>query len=365
MKHTSLTLIICLFMLLCGIANAQDVSQSTLNEQQKKAEARKNRLDTLKAQETKVGSDLRSVEERIRQLQDSVRIKEAELLAMKEDVERLRSEHATLQSRSEALGKDLAVLLKGIWPIHMRRIQTRFAGLDSWESADRRFLWLTSVYKAVLGKLREAGQAALERATNLRLQSELAVRSESQLKTINKDKDELLRRRLALRSDLAKVRGEKAGIEEELRSILSTIKDLNYQLQSQKTKKFPNLKKLMPWPVQGKVVTTFAPEADPPRRGIGIATSNETPVRAVFWGKVVHNDILRGFGRVVIIYHGLDYYTLYAFLAQSEVNVGQEVEKDEPIGTTGFYPGAKGSGLYFELRFGQKPINPILWLFPK
>jgi septal ring factor EnvC (AmiA/AmiB activator) len=40
------------------------------------------------------------------------------------------------------------------------------------------------------------------------------------------------------------------------------------------------------------------------------------------------------------------------------------VEKDEPIGHAGYYPEAHGNGLYFELRFRQKPINPQLWLMP-
>jgi len=87
-------------------------------------------------------------------------------------------------------------------------------------------------------------------------------------------------------------------------------------------------------------------------------------VRSVFWGKVVHNDVLRGLGKVVILFHGGDYYTLYAYLSDTSVQTGQDVEKDEVIGHVGYYPEAHGNGLYFELRFHQKPINPLLWLMP-
>jgi murein DD-endopeptidase MepM/ murein hydrolase activator NlpD len=38
------------------------------------------------------------------------------------------------------------------------------------------------------------------------------------------------------------------------------------------------------------------------------------------------------------------------------------VENGESLGQAGFYPLAKGAGLYFELRFGQKAINPEQWL---
>jgi septal ring factor EnvC (AmiA/AmiB activator) len=118
----------------------------------------------------------------------------------------------------------------------------------------------------------------------------------------------------------------------------------------------------LPWPGHGKVVASFNPGAAPPVRGIGIEVDRKQPVQAVSWGKVVHNDQLRGFGRVVILYHGDDYYTLYAFLANSPLRMGQKVEKGETIGTTGFYPPANGPGLYFELRFGQKAVNPMDWL---
>ena len=34
----------------------------------------------------------------------------------------------------------------------------------------------------------------------------------------------------------------------------------------------------------------------------------------------------------------------------------------EKLGVSGFYPKANGNGLYFELRFHQKAINPLKWL---
>jgi septal ring factor EnvC (AmiA/AmiB activator) len=71
--------------------------------------------------------------------------------------------------------------------------------------------------------------------------------------------------------------------------------------------------------------------------------------------------MLRGFGQVVILYHGQQYYTLYAYLAGSSVKVGQDVEKGETIGKAGFYPKAQTSGLYFELRYGKKTLDPESW----
>jgi len=109
-------------------------------------------------------------------------------------------------------------------------------------------------------------------------------------------------------------------------------------------------------------VRRYAPDAKPPVRGLGLSVGQGDPVRAVAYGRVVHNDTMRGFGRVVILMHGQAYYTLYAFLADSPLRLGQEVGGGQQVGTAGFYPDANGPGVYFELRFHQKAINPDAWL---
>ncbi len=137
---------------------------------------------------------------------------------------------------------------------------------------------------------------------------------------------------------------------------------LKYKLKALTARKFSDFKGSLPWPARGKVVARYAPHATPPVRGLGLKLPPDAPVQAMSWGKVVHNDTLRGFGKVIILFHGQDYYTLYAFLEQSNVRVGQDVEKDEIIGYAGYYPKAQGPGLYFELRFHKKALNPNEWL---
>jgi septal ring factor EnvC (AmiA/AmiB activator) len=202
-------------------------------------------------------------------------------------------------------------------------------------------------------------------AANLEEQSRLARIAADQLSTINESKDELLRKRLSVRRSIRSTETNITSLEKELQNILGVIKALNYKLKTQRTKHFADNRKLLPWPAKGKIASTFSPWSKPARRGIGLQTAANAEVKSVFWGKVVHADIMRGFGQVVIVYHGHDYYSVYAYLSRALVEPGQEVEKDEPIGTAGFDPRTKKPGLYFELRLGSKPINPVKWLFPK
>jgi len=207
-------------------------------------------------------------------------------------------------------------------------------------------------------------QQERELAGVLAKQKALEARVDSQLASINAEKDELLRDQLALNARVGQVSAQRRDLESELQDILKSIQQLHYQLSIQRTRKLDAHRGALPWPSEGRVVSTFAPEGKPARRGLVIATADSSTVRSVFWGKVVHSDVLRGLGKVVIVYHGNDYYTLYAYLSDVNVKTGQEVEKDEPLGHSGYYPEAHGSGVYFELRFHQKPINPLLWLAP-
>ena len=117
-----------------------------------------------------------------------------------------------------------------------------------------------------------------------------------------------------------------------------------------------------PWPAKGRVVVRYAPGASPPVRGIGMSMAANGEVRAVAWGKVVHSDVLRGLGYVVVLMHPKQYYTVYAHLTGSPYKVGQEVKQGAVLGRAGHYPPAGGPGIYFELRSHEKAVNPETWL---
>ena len=117
-----------------------------------------------------------------------------------------------------------------------------------------------------------------------------------------------------------------------------------------------------PWPAKGKVVVRYAPGASPPVRGIGLSLGGGAEVKAVAWGKVVHSDVLRGLGYVVVLMHPKQFYTVYAHLNGSAYKVGQEVKQGAVLGKAGHYPPAGGPGLYFELRSHEKAVNPEIWL---
>ena len=122
------------------------------------------------------------------------------------------------------------------------------------------------------------------------------------------------------------------------------------------------------WPADGDLVGVFGRQRHPTfgtyvrKKGIEIASKEGSAIRAVSGGHVVYADWLRGYGLVVIMDHGNNYFTFYAHASKLLVKEGETVAKGAALGETGSSGLTNRSILYFELRKGTKPVNPLRWL---
>jgi murein DD-endopeptidase MepM/ murein hydrolase activator NlpD len=66
-----------------------------------------------------------------------------------------------------------------------------------------------------------------------------------------------------------------------------------------------------------------------------------------------------GYGNIVQVALGGGYTALYAHLAAWSVRVGDEIEAGQPIATAGCTGSCTGTHLHFELRQGDRPVNPM------
>ncbi|CAM4322174.1 murein hydrolase activator EnvC family protein [Bordetella muralis] len=117
-------------------------------------------------------------------------------------------------------------------------------------------------------------------------------------------------------------------------------------------------------PVRGTVQGRFG--VDRPDggvwRGIVLRTAAGTPVKVVAPGTVVYASWLRGFGNLIIVDHGKQYMTVYAYNQSLLKQVGDTVAAGEAIATVGSTGGQVESGLYFEIRYRGTPVDPAQWL---
>ncbi|NDV27363.1 peptidoglycan DD-metalloendopeptidase family protein [Desulfovibrio sp. JC010] len=364
---THLIIFACALLMLCGAVcvsadSTVDRLKGEIQDTKQTVKQQKQELLKLTREERSMFGELAAIEDRITDVERELFRQEDDLAGIMEDEQAAKADQRVLEGELDEIVDKLKSMLTRLWPVHSRKLENKFGSLDDWEQADRNFVWLASLYKETKVELDKAQQKADEISDNLEVQRDLRVKAEAKLAEINGTKDSLLKDKLSLLAGIKSIRALKISHEQELKGLLDTINKLNYRLKSLTSKKIANFKGSLPRPCEGDTRVRFKPSAKPPVRGIGIQTAGNVDVKSIFWGKVVHNDTLRGFGRVVIIYHGYNYYSLYAYLAESFVKTGQEVEKDEIIGKTGYYPNLKETGLYFELRFHQKPVNPQKWL---
>lgn len=117
------------------------------------------------------------------------------------------------------------------------------------------------------------------------------------------------------------------------------------------------------WPVEGSVTSRFGMRDGIRHDGIDIVTRDGSPIKAADDGTVIFvSENMRGYGRIIIIKHPDDFYTVYAHNSSNGVRKGERVKKGEVIGEVGSSGNATTSHLHFEVRKGKKVIDPLFCL---
>jgi len=131
---------------------------------------------------------------------------------------------------------------------------------------------------------------------------------------------------------------------------------------------FGTLRGSLPWPTDGRIVGGFGEQVHPRfgtrtfKRGIDIEAGDGAGIVAVYAGHVVYTGWFKGYGNLIILDHGNDYYTLYAHAAEIRVHEGDDVRQGQIIGTVGDTGSLAGPRLYFEVRYQGRPQDPAEWL---
>ncbi len=127
----------------------------------------------------------------------------------------------------------------------------------------------------------------------------------------------------------------------------------------------------LPWPIPARrVVSLFGVVRHPKyntttrNNGIEIAPQDSMLVKSVHPGIVRYAAYHEGYGHLIIIDHGMSYYTLYGHCSEFYVANGQAVEAGDTIARVGDIGSLEGITLYFEVRYGPElePLNPLHWL---
>ena len=125
-------------------------------------------------------------------------------------------------------------------------------------------------------------------------------------------------------------------------------------------------------PIGGPITSPFGTRIHPIFKsrsfhsGVDIGGPNYGSIKASNSGKVIYTGWYGGYGKVVIIDHGLiggrPTTTLYAHMSSIKVNNGQNVSKGQVIGLEGTTGYSTGPHCHFEVRINGKPNNPMNYI---
>jgi murein hydrolase activator len=362
--------------------------QRKLQQTQKQLKEERERAAAARARETSLLAELEEIERRLAAKQRDVARLEARIKKAQNDVQMFRGEISRLERqragqmnalagrlrvmyRVHAQGGALPVILSGDDPV-TRAVAVRH--LASLAALDAR---LIQEYRVTSDRL--ADRKGKEEAQ----QQELAGLHEDAKREQAEVDREVAKRRVIL----AKVRDERAYHERmvgELTEASHRLEAFIRELQAKQRKLarvpppkggieppgvgFGALKGRLPWPTEGRIVTGFGAQVHPRfgtrtfRNGVDIEAAVGREVLAVHGGHVIYTGWFKGYGNLIIVDHGNEYYTLYAHIADIEAKEGDDVRQGQRIGTVGDTGSLAGPRLYFEVRYQGRPQDPEQWL---
>jgi septal ring factor EnvC (AmiA/AmiB activator) len=227
----------------------------------------------------------------------------------------------------------------------------------------RRDLGELALYRDELAKLsKEKTRLAKARAAQKAARLALLERK-NELSKARRGRKLLLRRLARSRRLRQQVSGELSKVQ---RLLLTRINRLRKRVRH--AGGFAARKGRLPRPVGGAIVGNFGRARDRAsglsvlRSGITFRPYRGVRVRAVHSGVVRLAQPLSGYGKLVLVDHGEGYFTVYGFLAQISVKVGQRVRLGSVVGKSGEDPLTGRSAAYFEIRDQKTPVDPRTWL---
>ena len=155
-------------------------------------------------------------------------------------------------------------------------------------------------------------------------------------------------------------------------STTSTTSKVNVEAVTPETKlksaSFEGNKGSMPWPVEKGAITgrygvqphAYLKGVTVKNDGVDISAPAGSTARAIYDGDVSGVFAVDGYGKVVILQHGV-YYTVYSNLSEVNVSKGNKVKIKQNLGK--IMTGETGKAVMnFQIRKGSETLNPASWL---
>jgi len=308
----------------------------------------------------------------------AVRETDAELSGKQRELEKLQQDRAALQKNLDGQRAAIADLLRATYTLGRGSDLRLLLGDDDVARVARALAYskyfqedrVQKVQK-LMGDLARLQDLEARIATEQQALQATKAQRQEQAKTLEQQRAE--QARLAAQTDAQyKDQGERlAQLKQNAQSLNSLVDKLQKAIDdaareaAKAAKANPaapsvspgkgsaNIRGNLPWPASG-VVNTYG-------NGVLIKANGGSEVRAVARGRVVYAAFLRGYGMLLILNHGNGWLSMYGNNETLLHGVGDEVDTGQAVGTAAA-PTGVNTGVYFELRQNNKPVDPRSWL---
>ncbi len=354
-------------------SEASDKKQQLEQLRERMLQVEKNIASTQKLK-TVEQQALRKVDKSLSKSSKQLRQIQALLLRKQKNIKRLRKQSLVLSKDIKQQKDFLAAQLKAAYlmgkqqrikmllnqqdPARINRMLQYYGylnqvRLDNVRVLDKKIADLAEVQRALSLELKEqARMVALKQRQQATLQA-----SKKQRKTIVA---KLSKNLLSSASELTTLKENEKRLNHLLQNIYVAVNDI--PISKQKNRPFVKQKGQLQWPVKGTLEKKFGSVKRSGRYdGVLIRANEGVEIKSISYGRVVYADWLRGYGLLIIIDHGANYLSLYAFNEGLYKDVGDWVAAGDVIASVGLSGGQKKAGLYFSIRKNGKPVNPARW----
>jgi septal ring factor EnvC (AmiA/AmiB activator) len=329
-------------------------------------------LDSAERKRAQWQREIQASDRKVARLSREVDAAAAALAEVHSQMEALEAEQAELEVRREAEARRIGDHLTSAYRLSGEDFIKLLLNQQSPDTLDRMIryhryfsaarLEALQQYRAILDDLARNRAELAARAEEATRRRQALEAEQASLVAQRDERRALLARLAAETEDKAAERRRLVADRERLETLLA---ELQRRAQTLDGRAFAARKGALPWPLTGRVLNAFGQPRAGGRltwHGLMVEADQGAPVRAVFRGRVIFADWLRGFGLLTIVDHGSGYMTLYGHADALAKQVGDWVESGEVIARAGRSGGLASSGLYFEVRHEGQAADPIVWL---
>ncbi len=342
--------------------------QKEIKEHREKLRRVQRHESSILSELERTNRELGLVEAELRKYREKLKENEREISRVESEISKNKK---NIEQQKEWIKRKLRAMQRSRYP---SEIVILLSGTDDLSLMMRKWKYLQYISsyenKLLLDYKKNLEGLNLRERQLLALKAEI-IKNEAKIKASEED---LAKKKRDKEVILASVRNEKESYEKMLKELKEASKRLLEIIKKSEkddkyyAKGFNSLKGRLPWPVEGRVAIPYGSQKDPRfntpvfRSGIFIQSGEDLYAKAVHTGKVVFAEWFKGYGQLMIVNHGDGYHTLYGSLSEIFSKVGDIINTGQIIGRVGNSGILDVPGLYFELRYKGKPLDPLQWL---